>query len=463
MNNKEHTKIKNDCCSSSSYFAWLFDKYDFSHDSWATVYQYDTALINKMQSVANGIEFTVNVPYYKMEMKLTDIGLFINVSKFPKIFCPDNGKVYGVKELINSHLKLWFTIDGSILMNMDVANARKTHWIPATIKTIYKRQGDNPLIIDFLRNFANAGNHKFLLDIMSDFDDGYYLCTISVVDSIKYHNRKEYVLNKYPNIQNIKMNYNKININLSYIIHKSIKYISDSDYGYLSQLKQLNFMTKNNYIRATASNLTTYFVTDYYMYFKGYKNFDIDKYRKLHGQRHDDFLFLLADNSNNESYMRTTIYDYISMAITDKRKISLRYSPKRLIEEHDYFMDNRPRTYYMKSMYRFQIPKNSKFNALNQLLPNEFEWIKTRTRLADESIMQHHCVWSYGKYIHNDECAIYSYVDTHGEYGEIGTRYTIEFRQRKSGKFYIAQMQKKYDRGGSQKLYNEINALLKST
>jgi hypothetical protein len=161
------------------------------------------------------------------------------------------------------------------------------------------------------------------------------------------------------------------------------------------------------------------------------------------------------------NHMENTIRDFVNMAMIDGQKVSLRHSPKRLIEDHDYYVNNRPRSYYMKNMYRFKIPKESQFNKLRNVLPSEFEWIKTRTRLADESIMQHHCVWSYGEYIHKDQSTIYSYVDSEGKYGDAGLRYTIEFKRRESG-FYIAQMQKKYDRGGSESLRDEINKLLKT-
>lgn len=94
-------------------------------------------------------------------------------------------------------------------------------------------------------------------------------------------------------------------------------------------------------------------------------------------------------------------------------------------------------------------------------MPLEYEWIKSKKRLAKESSMQHHCVWSYGDYINGDHCAIYSFVDEECKYGDKPERYTIEFTYRK-GKYHIAQMQKAYDRGGNKKLAEDIKEYLKS-
>jgi hypothetical protein len=109
-----------------------------------------------------------------------------------------------------------------------------------------------------------------------------------------------------------------------------------------------------------------------------------------------------------------------------------------------------------------KVPKNSKFNALRDILPKDFEWIKTRTRLADESVMQSHCVYSYAGDIKSDKCAIYSYLDEEGKYGKPSTRYTIEFAVSRKG-YVIRQMQKAHNHGGSTSLAKEIKNLIKNS
>ena len=64
-----------------------------------------------------------------------------------------------------------------------------------------------------------------------------------------------------------------------------------------------------------------------------------------------------------------------------------------------------------------------------------------------ETELQHHCVWSYADNITQDECAIYSFTDTAAEHCKDGKprRYTVEFRQKRNGRYYVEQVQGKYD------------------
>lgn len=88
----------------------------------------------------------------------------------------------------------------------------------------------------------------------------------------------------------------------------------------------------------------------------------------------------------------------------------------------------------MKQTPVVKITKETKFKLLRKILPPEFEWIKTRKRLIEETVMQHHCVWSYADKINKDKCQIYSYVD------EDGKRYTLEFVIKRKNMFVCKYM-----------------------
>lgn len=117
---------------------------------------------------------------------------------------------------------------------------------------------------------------------------------------------------------------------------------------------------------------------------------------------------------------------------------------------------------YRKMTGEVNVPKDSAFNELREILPPEFEWIKTRKRLILETELQHHCVWSYAKKISNDKCAIYSYTDTNADHCPDGVpkRYTIEFC-RNNGKYYVKQVQGKYDRVNAGNMREYIEKILK--
>ena len=69
-----------------------------------------------------------------------------------------------------------------------------------------------------------------------------------------------------------------------------------------------------------------------------------------------------------------------------------------MVEEHDK-LSNRLRE---QKTPVIKIPKDSRFKKLK--LPKEFEEIKTKKRIIEESRIQHHCVWSYADKINHDEC-----------------------------------------------------------
>ena len=110
-----------------------------------------------------------------------------------------------------------------------------------------------------------------------------------------------------------------------------------------------------------------------------------------------------------------------------------------------------------------KIKKDSDFNELRNILPSNFEWIKTRKRLILETKIQHHCVWSYADKITNDKCAIYSYVDKDGSKSIDGIpkRYTIEFGFNKNTcQYYVIQTQGRYDSVNASNMEKYINEIL---
>ena len=123
------------------------------------------------------------------------------------------------------------------------------------------------------------------------------------------------------------------------------------------------------------------------------------------------------------------VSDYISMCKQMKRKVNLLYTSERKLKDaHDELAIK----YSEKYTPVIKIPKGSKFLKLRKVLPEEFEWIKTRKRICKEGEIQHNCVASYADYVNKDMCAIYSLVKD-------GNRYTIEF-QKYGNRYTINQL-----------------------
>ena len=142
-----------------------------------------------------------------------------------------------------------------------------------------------------------------------------------------------------------------------------------------------------------------------------------------------------------EDFIRMT-FDYAKPKIFNLDIKSYR----RLVEEHDK-LSNRLRE---KKTPVIKILKDSRFKKLK--LPKDFEEIKTKNRIVEESRIQHHCVWSYADKINRDQCRIYSIVRE-------GERYTLEVVRRK-GKFVLNQLLGKFNQLPPKNLESEVCQLL---
>lgn len=131
-------------------------------------------------------------------------------------------------------------------------------------------------------------------------------------------------------------------------------------------------------------------------------------------------------------------------------KASLRYkSMRRINEEHDkLILQSR-----IKDICFKKVKDNSQFKHLNELLPDEFEWIKTGKRLAQEAIEQKHCVASYDWKIARDKCAIYSFIYKDNK------RYTVEFIKRKN-EYALNQVFGKFNEF-NQEAFDYVKGILK--
>lgn len=146
--------------------------------------------------------------------------------------------------------------------------------------------------------------------------------------------------------------------------------------------------------------------------------------------------------NNNEVYLKehdnyTIIEDYIDMMLNsheENHHLNIK-SMNRLIREHDALVQRIERKVYEEEIKNVKVNKNSIFNHLATMLPEEqFEWIQDGERLFREGCEQHNCVITYASCITDDDSAIYSAVIN-------GHRYTIEFIYNEEFKTYeVAQM-----------------------
>lgn len=247
---------------------------------------------------------------------------------------------------------------------------------------------------------------------------------LSLEDIFRYRTKDDWfhahLAKKYQNRFN--RNMNKYSLEICSILLKGQSYFNDKEIvQILDKFQNLNCLdlriTESGYINKELAR--TIILSSYYKY-------------KLFG---DTF-------NNNEVYLKkyndyTIIEDYVDMAISlheENHHLNIK-SMNRLIQEHDELAQRIEREVYEENIKNVKVKKNSVFNHLATMLPEEqFEWIRDGERLFKEGHEQHNCVISYASCITDDDSAIYSAVIN-------GHRYTIEFVYNERFKTYeIAQM-----------------------
>lgn len=369
-----------------------------------------------------------------------------------------------------------------IFPNGDIYKKTKNEkLVPISFKELYDLRNlnnDTKKLVDCIISEVSKMTPIFK-DISRDFEIT-NLFPIKFNDLYKYHTKNELMKDMYGLAKDLPINYNKININLSYLIVKSYNYVNDRSKKILIQLKDkdnsilklVNRCIAKSWQRCTYKIKVFFFLQSIIIYTINEKT-DWGKTKKKYIEENLNFIAEnILDAEFNEfeencaDDMVIQVGDYVNMCIySNKRvkpKVDLSISNiHTLIEKHNdvSWLSRKSGTKPVK------VPKDSVFNDLRKILPKEFEWIKNRKRLILETELQHHCVWSYADKISSDMCAIYSYVDKDGSKSLCNDgkpkRYTIEFNfNKQDGTYYVVQVQGKYDAVNSSDVQNYIYKIL---
>lgn len=309
---------------------------------------------------------------------------------------------------------------------------------PASLK-ILSRDGklyQEPFyeIMEFLFDLK-AEEGYFLYKDIKPYLYGPALFSVSFNELENYHNRNHLFQTKYK--KEIPINWNKGDLNLHYFFYKSYEMVDEKSKSRFLEIhrtmNRVSYKTLSEFIQAIYTH-------------------DIDFLEKPWIEY---LAFIIFNNLKEESYpydgvgkelitkgdMFHLCVDYVSISLRIKHKVSLLYSSgKKLKEAHD----ERLIEFTTKNNKEIvvKVPKNSQFLKLRKVLPDSFEWIRSKRRLIAEGIRMNHCVATYYDFINKDKSAIYSY--THHD--DSHTPYTIEFKV-KNGEYHIAQIQSRSNHG----------------
>lgn len=380
------------------------------------------------------------------------------------------------------HIQIFIAPDGRIFQVFN--SGKTTKKIPMAMRHVLGYMHDTSVFgefINYLMGYYQKKN-RFVADVIHDCEKMVCSLPISFNDILACHNKTHFLHTKYKSSISMKTNWNKKNLNLSYMIIKSYPKV-EGDVGKRILLQQNDVkLVPVSYDRNhTIDEKITQFIANVI-----YRH--VSEIEKKKAQRRvvetrkacrnelreietgildDEWMPFENERVRDALDLRQVereIYDYVRMCMISKAKVKIDVnSLRQAVNLHDELAHREHDSYYRRNTQPVNVPKNTRFKKLRDILPQDFEWIQTRKRLILETELQHHCVWSYANKISSDNCAIYSFVDSSGRFGENGEpkRYTIEFVLDKDKKTYqIMQVQGKYDRAHTTKMREYIQDIL---
>lgn len=354
---------------------------------------------------------SVNEPAIKFSWKITFSGIFLTFRKYestaiynahsrddynygdePLYSCRHDGRT----KLARTYL---FTNDYNVLMQIPSGK-----WVPAGFHTINNdvRKGCGLIgtILSWFFQRIKDAKECVWKDIMAYSVRDYDLLPAFTCNEITAGYTLNEVMNThYKNAGFI--DWSRCDLRLGYLIMQALPLVNE---------KSRNFLLANKYM-SFEEFMKTYCVHAKRIY--------IDpEIKRVDSRRYvvKRFLFEIIQKRIGAD-IDPIIYDYIDMSEMLHRKISIMFtSEKKVNDAHD----DLAKELTAKNTPRVKVPKNSKFNRLAKLLPDNMEWIKSKKRLVQEGSEMHNCVAEYANKINKDSCAIYSFVYNN-------KRYTVEF------------------------------------
>lgn len=395
--------------------------------------QFDSSTAERFMQIAPEAEFRLAETYY--DVNITADARNRSICMIFSVYqgvSGQNGQISPYGRM--SSFKLLLFGNGKAYEELRLKNGRRL--IPLTLKTLGQKmeRENNPFFWDAWAAIMAVKSqiNPFMKDIVRDMGEKtrqLRMPPVSLDKMLEYHSRSDFMTGYYKKAKDICVNWNKRNLAASYLLLQCKSRVDDKSFRKLLQVTDQELMKLAQEAHSADSCL-----------------------RKVIS----GYISQTVQASEEEGI---EIRDYVNMCMETKEKISLRFqSMKKLKEAHNKVTER----HYIKGTRKVTVPKGSKFLTLRRKLPQEFEWIKSRQRLIEETAMQHHCVWSYADRITKDQTAIYSFLDKSGRFsnGKEDTRYTLEFGLDKKGRYFIRQIQGKYNQGNTSELYEHVKNLL---
>lgn len=385
---------------------------------------YQENVIEKLRNAAPEYAITINASYKKLSFNVGyNYAINIRLATYPHCLIKDK-KCFPQGKAIENHLVIF---PGN---RFYLEKKKGGQLIPLSVSRLAVLLEEYSVFPEFEGVFETVFKqieNPFAKDIWNYIKNHNVVPSWPLNELLECHTWKEFFYKKYKKAKDVPISYNKQNPTLSYMILKALEKVEkDSEkvvltYGFSVPEEKIEG-------RTLSDKIISFLVA-------------------LHEEKNKGKKILEWMDYYN------TIHDYISMGIRYHQKICLtKQSKAKILNEHDLMAE---KTVDKLTVQLHVEKKKSKFWRLRQLLPKEFEWITSSNRLVKEGRIQHNCVASYVWHIKDDNCAVYSYISA-----KENTRYTIEFRQKPDGSYFIQQMHRPCNKGHTKEAYNYVTGFL---
>lgn len=332
--------------------------------------------------------------------------------------------------------EILLTYDGDILWK----NTRD-NWIPMSLFQLSQEFQKYPdgfrRIISYYIDKQIESTHYAWKDVLNYFTEGsiypYQAPKLTIRDIQSAHSYDQAVKMHYKNADFI--NWGKADPVTGYLIMKCMNKVDENSkkellkrkYESIIQILSQDYM----YINPCAEDILVYII--YQNISKKDKNFTLD----IQNVKYDieDYIYICNDLLH--------------------KKVRLTFFSWKKFEEA---CREAQMEYTINHVPVIKIPTKTNFRKLRQMLPYSYEWVKTRKRIIEESMIQDYCVATYANDINKDRCAIYSMVDASSPSHD---RYTIQFvYSKKTRKYSICQIRGKFNRKCPEQIWKQVQELL---
>lgn len=141
--------------------------------------------------------------------------------------------------------------------------------------------------------------------------------------------------------------------------------------------------------------------------------------------------------------IRQEVVDYLQMCIDQDVKPQILPSYDAFVRNHDEMAGGYKKNRMDSEIRKPLVVEHSQFETVDTAFRGygmeNYEWITTGERLYEEGERQHNCVFTYRASIRKDLCAIF-HLDRNGE------SYTIRIDKDRNGRFFVAEMRRRFNR-----------------